>query len=470
MKKIFLGLITRCKDEFYIKEFVDYYLNEGVDNIFILDDNSNNKSIYDNIESNSVKILYCNFGPDKRKIPDKFYKKIRLNYKWLIYVDVDEFITTKKNLSNTIRDELETTFKDVDCIKIPWVMMSCNKRKKNPEKILLEIVHRMNQDKKHKRVYTNHEKWLKFKCKYNSIEVKCIFKPEKFLSLWDHYPYDEVNEYCKIINSIDLKTEKLENIDYDNFKKEEIKNGYLLCYHYRLISQENCLNKIKNNIWYKNFSLNDIMNTDYPELNDFTIKDKILSKRKTFVIGFNKLTSYILHDFFMKNKIKSINSDNNNLVELFNQNISNGKKLLENGRTKNILLNSNCEYEEASFFSDIIHNNQSIEYYQLLYEQYPNSKFILNLPNLKDLSINKIKTYFTGFIIEKNETVLSWIKKYENKMNEIKIFFKDKENSLLIFNIEKDRISKIIKFLDNYYLLDRKLFEINEFYQNITSD
>ena len=34
----FLGLITRCKDEFFLKEFVDYYLSEGVDHIYILDD------------------------------------------------------------------------------------------------------------------------------------------------------------------------------------------------------------------------------------------------------------------------------------------------------------------------------------------------------------------------------------------------------------------------------------------------
>lgn len=32
----FLGLITRCKDEFFIKEFCDYYLSQEVDKIFII--------------------------------------------------------------------------------------------------------------------------------------------------------------------------------------------------------------------------------------------------------------------------------------------------------------------------------------------------------------------------------------------------------------------------------------------------
>ena len=44
--KYFLGLITRCKDEFFVKEFCDYYISQGVCKIYILDDDSNDKSIY----------------------------------------------------------------------------------------------------------------------------------------------------------------------------------------------------------------------------------------------------------------------------------------------------------------------------------------------------------------------------------------------------------------------------------------
>ena len=57
MKKLLIGLITRCKDEFFIKEFCDYYLSQGIDRIFIIDDNSKNKNIYNNIKSNKIKIF-----------------------------------------------------------------------------------------------------------------------------------------------------------------------------------------------------------------------------------------------------------------------------------------------------------------------------------------------------------------------------------------------------------------------------
>ena len=48
----FLGLITRCKDEYFIKEFCEYYIWQGVDKIYIIDDDSNDKSIYDGINDN----------------------------------------------------------------------------------------------------------------------------------------------------------------------------------------------------------------------------------------------------------------------------------------------------------------------------------------------------------------------------------------------------------------------------------
>ena len=56
--KKFFGIITQCKDEYYIKEFCDYYNSQGVDNIYIIDDDSEDKSIYNNISNDNVEIIY----------------------------------------------------------------------------------------------------------------------------------------------------------------------------------------------------------------------------------------------------------------------------------------------------------------------------------------------------------------------------------------------------------------------------
>ena len=135
-KKHFLGLIVRCRDEFFIEEFCNYYLGEGVDVINILDDNSDDKSIYNNLQTkNNINIIWGENIIETDYV-NTLYKKIKEEFEWLIYVDVDEFITTKKNETNTIRDELQTTFKNADCVKIPWVFMSCNQLEISPDSVL----------------------------------------------------------------------------------------------------------------------------------------------------------------------------------------------------------------------------------------------------------------------------------------------------------------------------------------------
>ena len=267
----FLGLITRCKDEFFIKEFCNYYLSQGVDKIFVIDDNSNDKSIYNNIEDNRIRIIYKK-NIIQNNYADKFYKQIKSHFKWIIYCDVDEFITTKKNITNTIKDELNTTFKNVDCIKIPWVMMSCNSIKKNPDSILLENTYRWNHNKKHP-----HKK-RKFRCRYDEIEVKCIFKTNKFNSILDHHPSSKIGKIF-VVDSITKKERQLNQL-YKNLRENDIENGILLCYHYRIISEENSINKLKNNFWYihNGYTIDDLMSSDYSEIVDETLKYKILNE------------------------------------------------------------------------------------------------------------------------------------------------------------------------------------------------
>ena len=295
----FIGLITRCKDEFFIKEFCEYYLYQGVDKIYVIDDNSNDKSIYNNINDNRVIIIYEK-DIIKNCYADKLYKEIKSKFKWMIYCDIDEFITTKKNITNTIKDELNTTFKDVDCIKIPWVIMSCNMKEENPKNILLENTYRWDHNKKHP------HKIKKFRCRYNEIEIKCIFKTNKFNSILDHYPENMSNNII-IVDSINKKKQELYEF-YKNLRENDIENGFLLCYHYRIISKENCINKLKNNFWYiqNNYTIDDLMLSDYPEIIDetnkyksycYSIKNKLNDIKSKYFLG---LITRCKNEFFIE--------------------------------------------------------------------------------------------------------------------------------------------------------------------------
>ena len=123
-------------------------------------------------------------------------------------------------------------------------MMSSNGRQKNPKKILLENNMRWNHNKLHP------NKIHKFRCRFHEIEVKCIFKASKFESISDHHPITskEFTENLKIINSVDCKQEEL-NPFYKDLREIDIKSALLICFHYRIISDENNISKIKSNFW-----------------------------------------------------------------------------------------------------------------------------------------------------------------------------------------------------------------------------
>ena len=271
-----IGLITRCKDEFFIKEFYYHYLNQGVDHIYIIDDNSNDKSIYSDILDKKVSVIYSKDIIESDQV-NQLYKKIKDNFKWMIYVDVDEFIFTKKRKNKTIKQELETTFSSCDCIKVPWMMMSSGGKIFNPESVVIENNTRWDHDKEHI------HNIKKFRCRRSEIEVKCIFRTSKFHKIKDHHPINQKNNKLKVVNSIDLKEERL-NPFYQNLTEAKIKNSYLICAHFRIISKENSLNKIRNNYWYKknNYSINDLNKSDFSEVidNDLRMKSILSTKKK----------------------------------------------------------------------------------------------------------------------------------------------------------------------------------------------
>jgi Glycosyl transferase family 2 len=270
----FLGLMTRCKDEPYVTEFVSYYLRQGVDRIFILDDNSRNKrELYKNVSKNPrVVILPANISTSPQQ--DHFlsckrlFKIIRYRFQWIISVDMDEYIAAKKN--KTIRQELQTTFRHCVCIKIPWVMMSCNNIETNPQSLLKTNLYRWNHDLRH----SNPSQIHKFRCRYDSIEVKCIFRPLFFKDVATHHPIKPLlKNNNKIVDGVFNKPAQLHGLYY-GLRERHIENAYLLCYHYRIVSKEHCRQKIESNAWYKRFTVENLLSNDYPEKVDETMKTK----------------------------------------------------------------------------------------------------------------------------------------------------------------------------------------------------
>ncbi|MEI6096552.1 MAG: glycosyltransferase family 2 protein, partial [Gammaproteobacteria bacterium] len=218
-----------CYNEPFMDEFVEYYLSEGVDKIYILYDTKSTLPISQSVRDNSKVFVVqssTNFakGPDYGKDFHNLYNQIRYLSTWFIYVDCDEYINTRRNTNKTIRDELLTTFKFADCITIPWVMMSCNQRENDPKSVLQELTTRWDHNNPH----PHPNNWYKGRCRYNGIEAKCIFKGKVFDKITDHYPKSSTNNrLIRRVDGIQNKPIKLLGY-YKNLREHHIKNAFLI--------------------------------------------------------------------------------------------------------------------------------------------------------------------------------------------------------------------------------------------------
>jgi hypothetical protein len=255
---MFLALISRCKDEPYVAEFVKYYLSQGVDMIYILDDNSNQDIYKDVLQNPKVTVVPGTNIVVGHNGLRAFYPTIQHKYEWLIHVDMDEYIATRKRAEATIRQELETTFKDVHWVFVPWVFMSCNSLEKNPACLLQTNVYRPDYDKAYPPTSDG-------KFKHQRLS-KSIFRPAFFNGIMPHNPTDPVGKVVRV-RTADRQMDE-----------EAIRTAHMVCYHYRYVSIEQFLHKTKTNRFYLRLadSVQTMLEHDHPDLIDETMRDKSL--------------------------------------------------------------------------------------------------------------------------------------------------------------------------------------------------
>ena len=195
------------------------------------------------------------------------------------------------------------------------------------------------------------------------------------------------------------------------------------------------------------------------------IKLKYIKNSKIFIIGFNKTGTTSLHNFFQLNNIKSIHFDNCRLARRIKKNFNENKQLLKD-YPKYIVFSDMEDYKKLNY--------AHVEYFKELYYQYPDSKFILNIRNI-DNWIKSRNNHLNGFYakelckllqIDSKQLNDKWRFDYHNHINNVIIFFKNKKNKLLIFDIEKDNINNIINFLPEYYLNSKYYFHLNKSKKN----
>ena len=115
-------------EEKYIKEWSDYHLNLGFDNIFICD-NDEEDIISKILDNERIKILNYRNINNHVSIQSLAYTEVfntyKKDYDWITFIDIDEFIVLDNKYENNIKNFLsDKIFDNADIIRLHWKCFS----------------------------------------------------------------------------------------------------------------------------------------------------------------------------------------------------------------------------------------------------------------------------------------------------------------------------------------------------------
>lgn len=199
-----ISILTRFKNERHIMyEWIHHHLEEGIDKIFMIDDNSDdnyydlNKYWLDNlVNENKIEILKS-ININQKEDYDNFLDHIKNKYIWLIQIDIDEFIFTP-NENKSLKDILNIKYKNIDYMRIKWKLFS-HRSKFQPKSVIDNniITHIENTDPT------------------SPIGIKCIAKTEFLKSIGIHKFI-----FSKDINTINLFNSHNNNIQINHYRTQ----------------------------------------------------------------------------------------------------------------------------------------------------------------------------------------------------------------------------------------------------------
>ena len=144
----YLSILTIMKNEaMNLKLWIDHYIWQGVNHIYIIDNNSDDGSIkiIENLINNGFPItLYKLFEQHKQVKHYKYvYDKENLQEKtkWLIVADLDEFFYCN---NSKISNELKK-YENYDYISSKWRMFGSNNCIKHPKDIRISLTKRVKK-------------------------------------------------------------------------------------------------------------------------------------------------------------------------------------------------------------------------------------------------------------------------------------------------------------------------------------
>ena len=285
-------ILTKFKNEDHIMyEWINHHFEEGIDQIILIDDNDNdgylNKNKWLNKYIINEKIIISKSIDTKQDIDYTNRLNLIKNHKWLIIIDMDEFIfSVKKNLKKLLNEELIS----YEYIKIRWKLFSHRSVFQPKSVIESNIITHENNDP------------------ISKIGIKCIAKTENLKYIHWHYcefkknPVNEImlsahNQFVQINHYRSQSDEFLfgvKELRGGGFDKNRYKNNYNLNYrHYSFDYKCDILKKKRHNLINKINSLPQQTITHYKNSSWFTKKLNINNKYNIVFVPYRNRETHL---------------------------------------------------------------------------------------------------------------------------------------------------------------------------------
>ena len=275
-------LVAIFKNESHIlKEWIEHYLNQGVDKIFLVDNGSTDSYysiLHPYISTGKVDLVLDNKKHAQIELYNKHFLHKCRAYEWVIVCDLDEFIYGRK-YCNSIKDFLSKVHPSFSQIFIPWKMFGSNgydtMTQEQPSIVISNFTKRINNDDiRHNRfrsfIYRGHIKY---------IYSKTIIRTKYLLKFDVHCSHTSNNKY---MTSYVLQNNHIHpNKNFVEINENIIENSALHLNHYAIqslnwfmtvkatrgdINSSNNEN-VRNIEYFKEYNFNDI---DDNELSNIT--------------------------------------------------------------------------------------------------------------------------------------------------------------------------------------------------------
>lgn len=147
--KYFLSVVAIFKNESHaIREWVEHYINQGVDHFFMIDNGSTDNTtqkIKEYVDKGLISLITDSTKWAQIELYNKHYLKKCKSSEWVIVCDLDEFIYARNGFSK-ISDYLKARKSETGLIRVPWKMFGSSGHVTQPEKIIHGFINRSLYD------------------------------------------------------------------------------------------------------------------------------------------------------------------------------------------------------------------------------------------------------------------------------------------------------------------------------------